>query len=181
MRTWGVLSTSAADAVSVARFRGLLASHLDGVVAVSASRAGTLLSGGGILTRLLAGLSSVPRDVEQIAYVDDDVLSALGIEPVLEMISWLDTDHAAVVRAASVTDALKVVAGARIVGEMPRDGLFAPQPPHIIRREALDTALRHFGASTLDGVDPAALLVAAGHQVRVVREVGPPLTLSAGG
>lgn len=175
-----MLSTSAADAVSVARFRGLLASHLDGVVAVSSSRVASFVSGGGTLTRLLAGLSSVPHDVEQIAYVDDDVLSTLGIEPVLEMISWLDTDHAAVVRAAPVTDALKVVDGPRVVGQVPRDGLYAPQPPHIIRREALDTALGALGASTVEGVDPAALLIAAGHQVRVVRDAGPPLTLSVG-
>ena len=174
-----MLSTSAVDAVSVSRFHGLLANHLDGVVSVAPGRGP--LFGGGTLTRLLAGLSSVPRDVEQIAYVDDDVLATLGIEPVLEMISWLDHDHAAVVRAVPVTDALKVVRGGFIAGEVPREALFAPQPPHIIRREALDAALLSVGSGHDAAVDPAALLVAAGHAVRVVRDVGPPLTLSDAG
>jgi hypothetical protein len=179
-----VLSTTAADAGAIARFRGLLADHLDGVVSVASSGLGLRVASGsasgGTLGRLLEGLSSVPRDVERIAYVDDDALSALGIEPILEMISWLDDDHAAVVRASPLTDALKLVDGQRIVRSVDREGLFVPQPPHIIRREALDAALlgsRRAGAVRLD--DPAGLLVAAGHAVRVVRDVGPPLTLAA--
>jgi hypothetical protein len=184
VRTWGVLSTTAADAPATARFRGLLADHLDGVVSVARTSLSLQLTSGlgpgSTLDRLLQGLSSVPRDVERIAYVDDDVLSALGIEPILEMISWLDDDHAAVVRATPLTDALKLVDGRRIVRSIDREGLFVPQPPHIIRREALDAALlgsSHSGATRVD--DPAGLLVAAGHAVRVVRDVGPPLTLAA--
>lgn len=179
-----MLSTTAADASATARFRGLLADHLDGVVSVARTRLSLQLSSGsgagGTLDRLIQGLSSVPRDVERIAYVDDDVLDALGIEPILEMISWLDDDHAAVVRATPVTDALKTVERGRITRSVDRQGLFVPQPPHIIRREALDAALvgsRRSGAVRLD--DPAGLLVAAGHAVRVVRDIGPPVTLAA--
>jgi hypothetical protein len=176
-----VLSTSAADAGAIARSRGLLADHLDGVVSVASSgprgSAGRRTSGG--LARLLEGLSSVPPDVGRIAYVDDEVLGALGIEPILEMISWLDEDHAAVVRASPLTDALKLVDGDRIVRSVDRTGLFVPQLPHIIRRDALDAALAAAtGGRRAHLDDPAGLLVAAGHAVRVVRDVGPPLTLA---
>lgn len=179
-----MLSTTAADVVASARSRGLLAAHLDGVVSVSSPSVLQLWRGSapiGILGRLLEGLSSVPRDVERIAYVDDDVLDTLGIEPILEMISWLDDDHAAVVRATPLTDALKRVDGRRTVGSVDREGLFIPQPPHIIRREPLEAALVGERASEVAHLgDPAALLVAAGHAVRIVRDVGPPLTLAAG-
>ena len=179
-----MLSTTAADTPATARFRGMLADHLDGVVSVARTSLSLQLAtgtgSGSTLDRLIQGLSSVPRDVERIAYVDDDVLNALGIEPILEMISWLDDDHAAVVRATPLTDALKLVDGRRIMRSVDREGLFVPQPPHIIRRDALDAALvgnRRAGAIRLH--DPAGLLVAAGHAVRVVRDVGPPVTLAA--
>jgi hypothetical protein len=177
-RTWGVLSTTAADARAVARLSELLADHLDGVVSVPPGRTSWRTTASpGVLGRLLTGLSSVPRDVERIAYVDVGVLDTLGIEPVLEMISWLDDDHAAVVRAAPVTDALKAVDGERITGSVDRVGLFAPQPPHIIRRDALDAALLGAGGSGFTGDDPTGLLVAAGHAVRLVPDAGPPVTL----
>jgi hypothetical protein len=177
-RTWGVLSTTTADARVVARFSGLLADHLDGVVSVPPGRTSwRTTSAPGVLGRLLTGLSSVPRDVERIAYLDVGVLDALGIEPVLEMISWLDDEHAAVVRAAPVTDALKIVDGRVIARSVDREGLFAPQPPHIIRRDALDAALRGAEGQRLTVDDPTGLLVAAGHAVRLVPDTGRPVTL----
>jgi hypothetical protein len=175
-RTWGVLSATAADAPAVARLSDLLADHLDGVVNVPGRTSWRTTPAPGVLGRLLSALSAVPRDVERIAYLDAGVLDALGIEPVLEMISWLDDEHAAVVRAAPVTDALKAVDGRTITGSVDRAGLFAPQPPHIIRRDALDAAL-HASGRRIVSDDPAGLLVAAGHAVRLVRDAGPPITL----
>ena len=176
VRTWGVLSTTAADARVVARFRCLLADHLDGVVEVPSGPPGPAFVGAHVLKQLITGLSSVPRDVERIAYLDGDVLDALGIEPVLEMISWLDDDHAAVVRAVPVTDALKTVDNGRLVGSVDRAGLYAPQPPHIVRRDALDSALLTGRTPAFD--DLAGLLVGAGHAVKVVWDGSPPRTLS---
>lgn len=176
-RIWGVLSSTDADGPAVARCSGLLADYLDGVVKLPPGRTSWHTTPApGSLSRLLAGLSSVPQDVDRIAYLDVGVLSALGIEPVLEMISWLDDAHAAVVRAAPVTDALKSIDGQRIVGSVDRQGLFAPQPPHIIRREALDAALARLGDGHAAD-DPTRLLIAAGHAVRIVPDLGSPVTL----
>jgi hypothetical protein len=184
--TWGVLRLSAPGAARLAQHRRTLSAFLDGLVAVPAPvrvhapvRAPGLRAHGfeGTLGALVAGLSSVPRGVERIAFLDERVLDSLGVEPVIDMISWLDEDHAAVVRAVPVTDALKRVEDGTVMGGVERAGLFLPQPPHIIRREALDSALG--GATVPASADPAGLLVAAGHAVRVVRDAGPPFTLTA--
>jgi 2-C-methyl-D-erythritol 4-phosphate cytidylyltransferase / 2-C-methyl-D-erythritol 2,4-cyclodiphosphate synthase len=179
MRTWGVLSTATADASDVARFRGLLEDHLDGVVEVPSGHRPTAPDGSMSLGELAAGLSAVPSDVERIVHLDADVLDSLGMEPVLQMLSWLDDDHAAVVRAVPVTDALKRVEGSTVVGSVDRTGLCAPQFPHIVRRAALDAALLADAGSDRDTVDLAALLVGAGHAVRVVCDGSPPVTLAA--
>ena len=178
MRTWGVLSAAAEDANVLARFRGMLADHLDGFVEVPSRARRAPVLGSAVLRQLVTGLSSVPSDVERIAYVDADVLDALGIEPVLQMISWLDDDHAAVVRAVPVTDALKTVQGQRLVGSVDRSGLYAPQPPHIVRREALDDALLSDARYDRRAADLAGLLVGAGHSVRVVWDGATPMTLA---
>lgn len=177
MRTWGVLSATADDALVVARFRRLLADHLDGLVEVPSRPSRASLFGGSVVRQLVTGMSSVPRDVERIAYLDTDVLDTLGIEPVLQMISWLDDDHAAVVRAVPVTDALKSVRGATVSGSVDRTGLYAPKPPHIVRREALDEVLRT-GGGARSSDDLAGLLVGAGHAVRVVWDGATPVTVS---
>jgi hypothetical protein len=183
--TWGVLRVSAPGAARLAQHRRALSACLDGLVAVPASARvsaspatlGARSGFRGMLGALVTGLSSVPRGVERIAFLDERVLDSLGVEPVLDMISWLDDDHAAVVRAVPVTDALKRVEGSSVIGGVERAGLYVPQPPHIIRREALDAALG--GAQVPAAADPAGLLVAAGHAVRVVRDAGPPFTLVA--
>lgn len=180
-----MLSTAAGDTRVAERLRVMLADHLDGVVEVpqlprlsAVGRAA--LVGRTRLQQLLDGMSSVPEDVERIAYVDGEVLGTLGIEPVLDMISWLDDDHAAVVRAAPVTDALKLADGNRLVGSMDRAGLYVPQPPHVVRRQALAAALDLEPAGrSLD--DLAGLLVRTGHAVRVVWDGSSPVTLQPTG
>ena len=182
MKTWGVLTLSAPGAARLAQHRRTLSACLDGLVAVPTAVRGVgaaPLRFAGILGALVDGLSSVPNDAERIALLDERALDSLGVEPVLDMISWLDDDHAAVVRAAPVTDALKRVAGDAVVGGVERAGLYVPQPPHIIRRDALEAALRGSTALARVTADPAGLLVAAGHAIRVVRDAGPPFTLTA--
>ncbi len=181
MSTWGVLSLAGLDAARLAQHRRELSGYLDGLVAVPDEdhRASwhPSLHYGKVLGTLVAGLSSVPTDAERIAYLDSRALGSLGIEPVVQMMSWLDEDHAAVVRAVPVTDALKRVENDIIIGGVERSGLYVPQPPHVYRREALDQALLRTNFHPHGVTDPAGLLVATGHAVRVVRDAGPPFTL----
>ena len=181
MSTWGVLSLAGLDAARLAQHRRELSGYLDGLVAVSDDDLRIPLHPslhyGKVLGTLVAGLSSVPTDAERIAYLDSRALGSLGIEPVVEMMSWLDDDHAAVVRAVPVTDALKRVEDGTVVGGVERAGLYVPQPPHVYRRDALDRALLRTSAASAAVTDPAGLLVATGHAVRVVRDAGPPFTL----
>lgn len=188
MSVWGVLSLAGLDAARLAQHRRELSAYLDGLVAVPVETGQPpvppTVRFRGVLGTLLTGLSSVPDGVERIAYLDSRALGSLGIEPVVQMMSWLDDDHAAVVRAVPVTDALKQVEDGTVVGGVERSGLYVPQPPHVYRREALDQALLWTGGATAGRrqaeTDPAGLLVAAGHAVRVVRDAGPPFTLAVG-
>lgn len=116
------------------------------------------------LQRLLAGLRGVPSDVGEVMYVEGSALDRLAAEDVAAMRGWLTPDVAAVVRGAPVTDAIKRVDGDRLIGTVDRTGLLTLQTPHVLRRDALDQALRMMP----DGPqDPAALLIATGHPVRL--------------
>jgi 2-C-methyl-D-erythritol 4-phosphate cytidylyltransferase/2-C-methyl-D-erythritol 2,4-cyclodiphosphate synthase len=114
---------------------------------------------------LLAGLRAVPADVPDVVFFEGSELDVLVVDEVVEMLTWLTSDVAAVVRGAPVTDALKRVEGDRLIGAVERDGLLTLQTPHVIRRDALDEALLVMP----DGgpQDPAALLIATGHPVRM--------------
>lgn len=176
-----MVATAPDDAPGAARLRASLADHLEGIVELAAdARAAALADGRSIgrmrLQQLLAGLSSVPPGVECVVYLDAEVLVSLGVEPVLAMIARLDDDHAAVVRAVPVTDALKRAAGDRLAGSIDRDGLFVPQPPHVVRPGTLLAALERDQRPRPDD-DLTALLVRGGHAVRVVRDDAPPATL----
>lgn len=179
MTIWGVLAATAEDASAVERSRRLLADHFDGVVEVRSQARRAALMPSSVVGELAAGLLSVPADVERVAYLEAGALESLGLEPVLRMISWLDPEHAAVVRAVPVTDALKTVRDRRIVASVDRTGLYAPQPPHIVRRDALDAVLGRSSEPGTDTTDLAGMLVRAGHAVRLVREGLPPMTLSS--
>lgn len=81
------------------------------------------------------------------------------------MAAALTPDVAAVACAAPVTDALKRVDGDRVVGPVEREGLVTLRTPYVIRRAALDEALRLHPEAGSE--DPVALLVATGHTVRL--------------
>lgn len=120
------------------------------------------------LTRLLAGLRSLPQTADVVAFVEGDALELVAAEDVLEMFDCLTPETAAVACASPVTDALKrVAAGDRLAGSVDRDGLLTLQGPQVLRREALDDALLALPAGGPS--DPAALLTATGHRVRLFR------------
>lgn len=172
MKTWGILSTHGADASTLRRWYPLLRETLSGLVATgprSAVLAACHWEGPELaespLQCLLAGLRGVPEDVANVVFLEGQALETLAADEVAQMLGWLTPDVAAVVRGAPVTDALKRVDGDRLVGPVDRDGLLTLQTPHVIRRDALDDALLVLP----DGgpQDPAALLIAAGHHVRM--------------
>ena len=177
MITWGVVATTTADARGVGRHRDLLERHLDGVVEVEvAVQPGRAAAASGHLDPLLSGLRSVPQDVDLIVYADGGSLDACGIERLLEMLSGIGDAHGAVVRGRPVTDALKLVAGRRMIGSVDRTGLDVPRLPVVVRRSALQSALLLDPRPTAH--DLPALLLAAGSAVKMVRDGAPPLVLS---
>jgi hypothetical protein len=169
---WGVLSTHGADPVLLRHWYPLLSAHLDGVVATgprSAALSGVPWRGPELaespLQCLLAGLRGIPADAPDVMFIEGSALESLTEGDLVEMLGWLTPEVAAVVRGAPVTDAVKRVVSGRLRGSVGRDGLLTLQTPHIIRREALDEALLVMP----DGgpQDPAALLIATGHPVRL--------------
>jgi hypothetical protein len=172
MNAWGVLSTHGADASTLRRWYPLLRETLGGLVATgprSAVLAACRWEGPELaespLQCLLAGLRGVPDQVANVVFLEGLALETLATDEVAQMLGWLTPGVSAVVRGAPVTDALKRVEGDRVVGPVERDGLLTLQTPHVIRRDALDEALLVLP----DGgpQDPAALLIATGHHVRM--------------
>lgn len=139
----------------------------DGVVTVSPQQAPTRLAG------LLAGLAEVPADVGVVALVDAGDAEAAGPEDLRRFAVMLDrAEVGAVVRAHPVVDALKRVAGDRVVGGVDRSDLRAPATPQLIRRAALEGALDAAGldADALGEAadeDPAVLLARCGVPVEL--------------
>lgn len=165
---WGVLCADA-ESARLGEHAEPLRDALEGVVVVSrhaAAPAGTPCPADDTrLAGLLAGLREVPDDVALVALIEVDGIAADGPELVAKMRARLTDDTAAVVRGAPVTDALKRVNGAAVLEGVSRTGLFVPQTPQLLRREALDAALaRGAGAAT----DPATLLLSAGFAVDVL-------------
>jgi len=169
---WGVLSTHGADPVLLRRWYPLLREFLEGLIATGprcAALGSSLWFGPELaespLQCLLAGLRGIPEDATDVLFLEGSTLESLAEDDIAEMLAWLTADVAAVVRGAPVTDALKQVEGDRLVGAVDRCGLLTLQTPHIIRRDALDEALLVMP----DGgpQDPAALLIATGHPVRM--------------
>jgi 2-C-methyl-D-erythritol 4-phosphate cytidylyltransferase len=175
LTVWGILSTYDTDPSTLRRWHPTLSECVEGLVAVgpevpsltSCRWEGSAGFRSSPLTCLLQGLRAVPDHVADVLFLEGSALDSLAPDDVAQMVGWLTADVAAVVRGAPVTDALKRVEGERILGSVDRDGLLTLQTPHVIRRDALDEALLVMP----DGgpQDPAALLIAAGHPVRMFR------------
>lgn len=169
MATWGVLrlpdgAVSGGLSTGDGAMGAAVAAHLDGAVAY------------GYDVPLSVALASLPAHVTTV--VELDAADAATGEPgalIARLVAALDTDHAAVVAAHPMADALKAVEGDVVVGGVERDGLLASSLPHVYRRRTLDEVLA--GAPEGAAVDGIALLLEAGHAVLVVPAVGEALTL----
>jgi len=176
MAIWGVLrlpdgAVSGGIATGDGAAAAAVAAHLDGAVAL----------GHGV--PLTVALASLPEHVATV--VELDASDAATGEPgalIARLVAALDTEHAAVVAAYPLADALKKVEGDVVVGGVERDGLLAPCLPHVYRRDTVAAVLAA-AAAAADAPTAAAeeavvgLLLDAGHAVRVVPSEGEPVTL----
>lgn len=169
MSAWAVLLSETQDATALKRWCAELRRSLDDVVVVG-TRAGP--DGGGQrieatpgadpLACVRAALALVPAAVDRLVYVDEPSLAEH--ELIAEMLGLITDDEAGVVRVVAVTDALKRVEQGAVLGGVTRHGLFAPRPPQVLRRSALEALPPGIAG------DPAAALAVAGHRLRILRD-----------
>jgi 2-C-methyl-D-erythritol 4-phosphate cytidylyltransferase len=168
MATWGVLRLPAgADAAAGAGEGAVaagVAAHLDGLVAVAAD------------VPVRGVLAALPASVTRIVELD----AATATDPeagrvVAALLAATDDVHPAVVAARPLADALKRVEGDVVVAGLERDGLLTPELPSVLDRAALELVADD---EARDGV---ALLLAAGHPIRVVTPDGTATTVRADG
>ena len=179
MATWGVLRLPAGVDAAAGSGEGAVAAgvaqHLDGLVAVAAE------------TPVSGVLAVLPTSVTRI--VELDPATATDPEAGVLLAALLAADdgtHAAVVSARPLADALKRVAGSGagdvITEGLDRDGLLTPELPYVLDRALLEGVVAGDGDGTAGTVrDAAALLLAAGHPVRVVPVGGEATTVRGGG
>jgi hypothetical protein len=180
MATWGVLrlpdgSASGGFATGDGAVAAAVAAQLDGAVAF------------GHDVPLALALASLPEHVDIVVELDaEDAVTGRPGELIERLVAELDADHAAVVAARPVADALKQVDGDVVKGGLERDGLFAPCLPHVYRRKTLAgvlaaaAAVPKVAAAVAEdggaGADVLRMLLDSGHAVRVVPVDGSPAT-----
>lgn len=156
MSRWGVLiRDGAADARCEPRVVGDLREGLDGLVEVDAAvdaavavptdrpgRDGPGPDDPGPDAIGRAALELLPDGVTTVLLVDDRTLVELGPGTVLAFLDHLTPDVDVAMRAIPVTDALKRVAGDRVLGGIDREGLVAPALPQVVRRPGPTTGRR---------------------------------------
>jgi hypothetical protein len=170
MATWGVLrlpaGVDAAAGAGEGAVAATVAQHLDGLIAVAEDMP------------VRAVLDLLPPAVTRLVELDPpSATDAAAATLVARVLGAADADHAAVVAARPLADALKRVEGDVLAEGLARDGLMTPGLPRVLDRAALAAALAD--GDPVDEVDGAGLLLAAGHAVRVVPADGGPLTVRA--
>ncbi len=111
-----------------------------------------------------AGLHALVPHAPDVVLVHDAARPFLPPTTIPALLAALRT-HDGAIPAVPVADTLKRVQSGRIVGTVPRDGLFRAQTPQAFRYHLL-RALHATGESRV--TDDAALLEAAGHPVAIV-------------
>jgi 2-C-methyl-D-erythritol 4-phosphate cytidylyltransferase len=177
---YGVLLTGCRDTAELESSTAPLRDCCDQVVVVHQgtvrSRSNAEGADASRLDYLLAAMRRIPADASIIAFADDRGTDTEDLDAVGKMMEKLDEDTAAVVRAVPVTDALKRVDQAEVVGGLDRQGLFFAETPQVLRRASFEEAIARGAGELVD--DPAALLVRAGMRVELlegVRAAGTPM------
>jgi hypothetical protein len=175
MVTWGVLRLPAGMDAAAGAGEGAVAAavarHLDGLVAVAED------------TPFGAVLGLLPATVTRVVELDPaSATETASGALVARLIAEDDEDHAAVVAARPLADALKRIEGDVLVEGLVRDGLLTPGLPRVLDRGHLAAALAAAPGRGADGTegadgDAVSLLLAAGHAIRVVPTDGEPITV----
>ncbi len=111
-----------------------------------------------------AGLQALAPHAPDVVLVHDAARPFVPAATIPALLAAL-RNHDGAIPAVPVSDTLKRVQSGRIVGAVPRDGLFRAQTPQAFRYHLL-RALHATGDS--GATDDAALLEAAGHPVAIV-------------
>lgn len=113
-------------------------------------------------------LARVPESVEFVAV--HDAVRPLGPERLVSAVFAAAREHGAAMPAVPVADTLKRVDPTtnRIVGTVPRAGLWQAQTPQVFRRDWLVEAYARRAELGSDITDDAQLVEALGHSVVVV-------------
>ena len=136
-----------------------IAGALDGLPVLAAVPGGDTRQGS-----VNAGLRALVPHAPDVVLVHDAARPFLPPTTVPALLAALRT-HDGAIPAVPVADTLKRVQSGRIVGTVPREGLFRAQTPQAFRYHLL-RALHATGESGV--TDDAALLEAAGHPVAIV-------------
>ena len=136
-----------------------IAGALDGLPVLAAVPGGDTRQGS-----VNAGLHALVPHAPDVVLVHDAARPFLPPTTVPALLAALRT-HDGAIPAVPVADTLKRVQSGRIVGTVPREGLFRAQTPQAFRYHLL-RALHATGESGV--TDDAALLEAAGHPVAIV-------------
>ncbi len=117
-----------------------------------------------------AGVAAVPADTEVV--IVHDAARPLAPPALFDRCAAAALGTGAAIAAIPVADTLKRVAAGRVVGTVPRDGLWAAQTPQAFRRALLQDALDRLAATsdvmTPPFTDEAALFEWLGLSVEVV-------------
>jgi 2-C-methyl-D-erythritol 4-phosphate cytidylyltransferase len=105
-------------------------------------------------------------DVDLVA-IHDAVRPCLTAEQISAVFAKAEETGAAIL-AVPVSDTLKRVDGHKVLGTMPRQGLWQAQTPQVFRRDWLVEAYANRAKLGKDITDDAQLIEAAGHTVHVV-------------
>jgi 2-C-methyl-D-erythritol 4-phosphate cytidylyltransferase len=133
-----IVAVVPADALEEAR--GLLDASVPGCVVVA--------GGGRRQDSVKAGLDAMPEGFEGVVLVHDAARPFVPAD-VVEAVAAAAREHGAAIPAVPLTDTVKEVQGARVMGTLDRGRLAAAQTPQAFRRDVLSRA---YGRAFADSI-----------------------------
>lgn len=123
---------------------------------------------------LVARLSDLADSVHTVVFLDSVMPDASMVAVIDDMVAELAATEAdALAPFSAATEAVKRVEGRLVVEGIDRAGLVSIRCPEVVRREALDTAVRRMAGQLW--VNPTSLVAAHGGRVRLYDEGTAPM------